>query len=318
MATHIVGVDVGGTKIQAVAVRARKVRGAARAETPQTGGADVVATIASLVREALKEAGTDVNELAAVGVGTPGEVDSETGTVSRAGNVRGFEDSIALGPLVSAQVGGVRVIVDNDVRVATVGEFKRGAGRPYRNLIGVFIGTGVGGGLILEGRLRRGRGGAGEIGHTIVRPGGRRCRCGRRGCLEAYAGRQSIEETARRRQEAGRKTDLFDIMRKRGRDRVTSSVVEKALERGDALTIELINEAVDALGIALANTQNLLDLEAIIVGGGLGDRLGRSFVDRIGLAMTPNLFVPDRPPALLTTELQDLSGAVGAAVVAGG
>jgi glucokinase len=316
--TITVGIDLGGTKIQAAAVREGKVAGTARVETPQTDAQDVVTAIASLVVAALTDAGADVGDLAAIGIGTPGEVDTEIGRVSRAANVRGFEQPVLLGPLVSAHFAGARVTVDNDVRVATVGEFQRGAGRPYHNLLGVFIGTGVGGGLILEGRLRRGRGSAGEIGHTIVRPAGRRCRCGRQGCLEAYAGRQSIEETARRREAAGHKTDLFDIMRKRGRDRVTSSVIEKALEHKDSLTVDLINEAVDALGIALANAQNLLDLEAIIVGGGLGDRLGRPFVDRIGIAMTPNLFVRDRPPALLTTELQDLSGAVGAAVIAGG
>lgn len=318
MATHIVGVDVGGTKIQAVAVRARKVQGTARVETPQTGAPDVVAAIGSLVTAALEDAGAAVGDLGAVGIGTPGEIDTETGHVSRAANVRGFEQDVALGPLVSARFGGVRVTVDNDVRVATVGEFRRGAGRPYRNLLGVFVGTGVGGGLILEGRLRRGRGSAGEIGHTTVRPGGRKCSCGRHGCLEAYAGRQSIEQTAHRRQDAGRKTQLFEIMRKRGRDRVTSSVIAKALEQEDELTVELIGEAVDALGIALANAQNLLDLEAIIIGGGLGDRLGRPFVDRVGHALAPNLFAADKPPALLTTELQDLSGAVGAAVMAGG
>ena len=318
MGTHTVGVDVGGTKIQAVSVLAQKVEGTARVETPSTGAADVVLAIVSLVAAALKDAGAERSDLTAIGIGTPGEVDTDTGHVSRAGNVPGFEEDVALGPLVSAQLDGVRVTVDNDVRVATVGEFQRGAGRPYRNLLGVFVGTGVGGGLILEGQLRRGRGSAGEIGHTTVRVGGRKCRCGRHGCLEAYAGRQSIEETARRRQQAGRKTQLFDIMRKRGRDRVTSSVIAKALEHEDELTVDLINEAVDALGLALANAQNLLDLEAIIVGGGLGDRLGRPFVDRIGAAMAPNLFVADRPPALLTTELQDLSGAVGAAVVAGG
>jgi glucokinase len=315
---YTVGIDVGGTKIQAVAVAAGKVEGTARTETPRTGAADVVDAIAQLAREALTESGAAVEKLDAVGIGSPGEVDSDTGQVSHAANVPGFEDTVALGPLVSAKLGGIRVVVDNDVRVATLGEFKRGAGRPYQDLMGVFVGTGVGGGLILEGKLRRGRGSAGEIGHTITKPGGRKCRCGRRGCLEAYAGRQSIEDAARKRQEAGEKTDLFEIMRKRGRDRVTSSVIEKALEQKDEVTVDLIDEAVEALGIALANAQNLLDLEAIIVGGGLGDRLGDAFVERIRVAMQPNLFIADKPPALLGTELKDLSGAVGAAVGAGG
>jgi len=116
----------------------------------------------------------------------------------------------------------------------------------------------------------------------------------------------------------GTKTDLFDIMRDRGRDRVTSGVIARALEKGDRLTASLIDDAVWALGIALANAQNLLDLEAIIVGGGLGDRLGAPFVERVAHAVLARLHVPEAPPAILPTELGDLSGAVGAAVLAGG
>ena len=143
----------------------------------------------------------------------------------------------------------------------------------------------------------------------------RRCGCTRLGCLEAYAGRQSIEQSARLRVEKGQKTKLFEIMERKGRDRVTSSVIADALDQKDRLTIELVDEAVEALGIALANAQNLLDLEAIIVGGGLGDRLGEPFVRRVEQAMVTNLRFPDRPPVVLGTELGDLSGAVGATVL---
>jgi glucokinase len=174
----------------------------------------------------------------------------------------------------------------------------------------------VGGGLVMESELRQGLGAAGEIGHTLVRDGGRRCGCGQRGHLEAYAGRRSMEETARRWKAKGRRTKLFDVMKDRGRDRATSGVIAKALAKHDPVVVQLVDEAVWALGIALANAQNLLDLEAIIIGGGLGDRLGRPFVDRVAEAMNPRLHVPDRPPKLLSTELGDLGGAVGAAVLA--
>jgi glucokinase len=106
-------------------------------------------------------------------------------------------------------------------------------------------------------------------------------------------------------------------MEKKGRRRLTSGVIADALEHEDRLAHELLDDAVWALGVALASVQNLLALEAIVVGGGLGDRLGRPFVDRISAEMAPQLFVPDRPPAMLTTEFGDLSGAVGAAVLAG-
>jgi glucokinase len=127
-----------------------------------------------------------------------------------------------------------------------------------------------------------------------------------------------MERRARALVKRGHKTSLFKIMKKRGRNRLSSGVYARALAKDDRMTKKLIDDAAWALGIGLASAQNLLDLEAIIVGGGLGDRLGQPFVDQIVTQMTPHLFVPDNPPAVLHTELGDLSGAVGAAVLAGG
>ena len=235
-----------------------------------------------------------------------------------AANVPGFSDRVELGPLVSEALGGTKVTVGNDVSVGVLGEYRRGAGRPYKNLLGAWVGTGVGGGLILDGELHDGRGAGGEFGHMVVKPGGLLCSCGRRGCVEAYAGRVSMERRARRLVKRGQKTNLFRIMKKRGRQRLSSGVYARALAKGDRMTKRLIDDAAWALGLGLASAQNLLDLEAIIIGGGLGDRLGQPFVDRIVEQMTPHLFVPDTPPVVLRTELGDLSGAVGAAVLAGG
>jgi len=315
MAQVTAGVDLGGTKIQSVVVADGDVIGQARHQTPKGGADEVVAEIVACIADALESAGVGSSELTAIGIGTPGSVDRVTGHVSKAPNVPGFTQDVPLGPAVSAAFGATPVTIDNDVRVAIIGEYRRGAGRPYENLLGVFVGTGVGGGLILDGVLRHGRGNAGEIGHTTVKPGGRRCGCNRLGCLEAYAGRLSIEQTARSRVAKGQKTKLFDIMERKGRDRVTSSVIADALDQGDRMTIELIDEAVEMLGVALSNAQNLIELEAIIVGGGLGDRLGEPFVRRVERAMAKNLRVPEYPPAVLPTALGDLSGAVGATVL---
>jgi glucokinase len=314
--TLTAGVDLGGTKIQTVVLRGGSVAGQSRVPTPTEGIDRVVGAIAETVQAALEQAGGTRDGLAAVGIGTPGAV--ENGTVSNAWNVPGFGEQVHLGPLVSESLG-VDVKLENDVRAAVLGERRRGAGRPYRDFLGVFVGTGVGGGLVLGGALRDGLGAAGEIGHTVVKDGARRCGCGRRGCLEAYAGRGNMETTARRWVEKkGRRTILFDVMEKKGRDRLTSGVIANALEQKDAMAKRLVDDAVWALGVALANAQNLLDLEAIVIGGGLGDRLGQPFVDRIAKSMRPHLFVPEHAPAMLTTQLGDLSGAVGAAVKAGG
>ena len=293
--------------------------GSARVLTPQTGEpGDVIDAIVGTIRTSLEAAGGSEVDLRAIGVGTPGEVDAEAGAVLLAANVPGFSDRVELGPLISGQLGKTKVTVGNDVSVGVLGEYRRGAGRPFENLLGVWVGTGVGGGLILDGELHDGRGAGGEVGHMVVKPGGLPCSCGRRGCLEAYAGRVSMERRARRLVKRGHKTSLFRIMEKRGRERLSSGVYARGLAKGDRMTKKLIDDATWALGIALASVQNLLDLEAIIVGGGLGDRLGQPFVDQIVEQMTPHLFVPDSPPTVLRTELGDLSGAVGAAVLAGG
>lgn len=313
------GVDLGGTKIQTVVLRKQEVAGSARVLTPQTGDPkDVIDAIAGTIRTSLEGANATEEDLHGIGIGTPGEVDAETGAVLLAANVPGFSDRVELGALVSEQLGGATVKVGNDVSVGVLGEHTRGAGRPYDNLLGVWVGTGVGGGLILDGKLHDGRGAGGEFGHMVVRPGGLPCTCGRRGCVEAYAGRVSMERRARRLVKRGHKTDLFRIMEKRGRTRLSSGVYARALAKGDHMTERLIRDAAWALGVALASAQNLLDLEAVIVGGGLGDRLGQPFVESIVAQMTPHLFSPETPPTVLGTELGDLSGAVGAAVLAGG
>ena len=280
------GVDLGGTKIQTVVMRADEVIGQTRAATPQTGADDVAAAIAESVRAALIEAGSSLRALTAVGIGAPGRADA--GVVSHAPNLPGFHEPFALGRTVSEALGGVAVSVDNDVAVATLGEWRRGAGRPYRSMLGVFVGTGVGGGLVIDGRPWHGRGSAAEIGHITVKPDGRRCGCGQRGHLEAYAGRVNMEAHARRLAEHGHPTVLFELMAERGRDRLTSGTIARALERGDAVAAELIEDAVWALGVGLASAQNLLDVEAIVIGGGLSERFGAAFVDRIA--------VRDRPP----------------------
>ena len=173
----------------------------------------------------------------------------------------------------------------------------------------------MGGGLVLNGRAWTGRGAAGEIGHMVVKRGGARCTCGRRGCLEAYAGRAAMERRARRETKKGRSTSLFEIMDKRGRPKLTSGVWARALDDGDKLAEKLLARAVRALGAGIASAVNLLDVEAVVLGGGLGIRFGERYLHGIEEAMMPHLFVSDRPPDLHVAALGDLGGAVGAALL---
>jgi glucokinase len=310
------GIDLGGTKIQtAVVDGGGKVLGEARRPTPTTGGPeDVAAQMVEAMREAAHAADVETDSLAGIGVGSPGDADERTGVVSSARNLPGWEGSFPHADRLRDALG-TRVQVGNDVQVATDAEARLGAGRPYRTLIGVFWGTGVGGGLVLDGKAWLGRGAAGEIGHMVVKRGGARCPCGRRGCMEAYAGRAAMEAKARREHERGRKTKLFEIMEEHGHDRLKSSVWERALHHHDKLAEELIDRAVKALGAGIASAVNLLDPEAVIVGGGLGLRLGPTYLPRIEKWMMKSLFVSDRPPALHLAALGDLGGAIGASLL---
>lgn len=310
------GIDLGGTKIQAVVIDDDGgVLGEHREPTPTSGGpADVAGAMADAVRGAATQAEVETAELSGVGVGSPGVIDGRRGIVSSARNLPGWEGSFELGAALEDALGP-RVKIDNDVNVATAAEFHLGAGRPYKSLLGVFWGTGVGGGIVLRGRPWLGRGAAGEIGHICVNVDGARCPCGRRGCVEAYAGRGALEERARHRHDKGHKTDLFKIMERRDRDRLTSGIWARALEHGDKMAETLLDEAVEALGAGVASALNVLDVDAVIIGGGLGLRLGEPYRERIEEATLPHLFASDDPPPLLMAELGDLGGAIGAALL---
>jgi glucokinase len=310
------GIDLGGTKIQAVVVdEEAKVLGQSRRPTPQKGGPPTIAEeIEATMREAVADAGVETADLAGVGIGSPGVIDTSAGTVAHARNLSDWEAPFPLAATLSDALGPP-VYLDNDVHVAVAGEFHLGAGKPYSSLLGVWWGTGVGGGLILDGEPWLGRGAAGEIGHMVVRRGGARCTCGRRGCLEAYAGRAAMEIKARELVKEGEKTKLFDIMEKRDRTRLMSGIWARALEHGDHLAIKLIDRAVEALGAGVASVINLLDLEAVVIGGGLGTRLGEPYAKRIAEAMSPHLFVSERPPAVMTSALGDPGGAIGATLL---
>jgi glucokinase len=313
------GIDLGGTKIEAIVVDTNnKVLGSARHPTPTSGTpADVAASMEQAIAEAAEAAGTTTEKLAGVGIGSPGTINAEAGTVSSARNLPGWEGSYALGPELGKKLG-TRIAIGNDVQVATAGEFKLGVGKQYSSLLGLFWGTGVGGGLVLDGKPWRGRGGAGEIGHMVIKLGGRRCPCGNEGCVEAYAGRAAMEAHARHEIDGGRKSDLLKIMEHKQRERFTSAVWETAVERGDELAIELIDGAVEALGAGAASAVNLLDVEAVVIGGGLGVRFGDEYVDRIREAMKKHLFPGHTMPTVQLVGLGDMGGALGAALLVDG
>jgi glucokinase len=308
------GIDLGGTKIQAAVLDdEHNVIGSARRATPTSGGpADVAKEMEAALRDAAKGAKVDPADLGGVGIGSPGTI--ENGEVTRARNLPDWEGTFPLAKTL-ADALGCEVKVGNDVQVATDAEFKLGAGRLYDSLLGVFWGTGVGGGIILDRKPWLGRGAAGEIGHVVVEIDGARCTCGRLGCMEAYAGRAAMEAHVGELVEKGSKTDLFKLMKERDRTRLTSGIWARALEHHDKLAVHVLDRAVRALGAGIASVINVLDVEAVVLGGGLGVRLGDPYAKRIAAAMQPHLFADSQAPHVHVAALGDLGGAIGASLL---
>lgn len=312
-----VGVDVGGTNIQVVVLGEDDERlGTAKMRTPLDGDrTNVLEVMDAAVNEAVGSADLDLDDIAAVGVGTPGVVID--GTVGGAANVPGWEERFSLRTGLEQRLDcPVRVL--NDVTAAAAGEHRFGAGRGTQDCLVVFVGTGVGGGLILRGEPYEGAfGGAGEFGHTVVEVGGAVCPCGRRGCVEAYAGRRAMENAVDRAIAAGLDTIVTSLVeQKQNRDYMTSGVVRDALAKGDPLMADLLDAAVEALGAGIASAVNLLDVERVVIGGGLADKLGTSFLHRVEAAMRPSLFMVPSRVEVRAAELADEGGALGAALCA--
>lgn len=310
-----VGVDLGGTNVLVMVVDDRdEVLGTSKLKTPQQGERDAVLEVmAAAVHDALGHADAAIGDVAAIGVGTPGVVIG--GTVGGATNVPGWYERFSLAEVLENELG-TAVRVANDVTATAVAEHRLGAGKGADHLIAIAVGTGVGAGIILDGRAWEGAvGGAGEFGHMVVERGGAVCPCGRRGCVEAYAGRLAMTQAAERAVAAGRDTILFDVMEEQGKARPTSKVYKEAIDRGDPLVADLLGDAIGALGVGIASAVNLLDVEVVVLGGGMAERFGPKFLTDVDAATRPNLFLQPPRVELRLAEV-DEGGAIGAALLA--
>jgi glucokinase len=260
-----IGVDLGGTKIHAAVVDSEgTVLGSHRLGTDVEGGPSrVVEDIAYAVRTGL---GANLSEIEAVGVGVAGQIEAESGVVRSSPNLKWTE--FPFGERLQ-QALGVPVMVENDVRVATWGEWRHGAGRGTDDLLVLYVGTGVGGGIVSGGRLLTGdRGMAGEVGHMTVVAGGRQCTCPNRGCLEAYVGGWAIAERAVEavlaNHEAGR--GLLD--RARGEE-LTARLVSETAAAGDDLAVQLMDETGRYLGAGIVGLLHIFNPARVVFGGGV-------------------------------------------------
>lgn len=312
----VVGVDLGGTKILAAVVDARyRILGRAKRPTPaDAGGPAILAAVVAAIDQALAEAGRARLEILAIGIGSPGPLDPVTGVIPFSSNlnVRNW----ALGPDLSAAMGRP-VLLQNDVRVGGYGEYCLGAGRGHRNVLAAFVGTGVGGCLILDGQILEGAtGNAGELGHIIVKPGGPKCGCGRRGCLEALSSRTAIARRVGKAARRGLNSALASKVDKKS-GKLKSGDLAAALVAGDPVAVAEVRRAARFLGLGLGGLINLIGPDVVIIGGGVTEALGEPFVDLVrASAWEQTLVDPDRKIAMKIAELGDDAGVLGAALLA--
>ncbi len=318
LAGMTLGIDLGGTKILAAVVDQQgRILGTAKRRThAERGVNEVIARIARTAQEAVANAHLDMTAIRAAGIGAPGVADHNTGVLEFAPNLPDWTN-IPLGTRLG-QMLGVPVLVENDVNAGTYGEATAGVAHDFASVVGIFPGTGIGGGIVLDGKLWRGaRNAAAEIGHMVVMIDGPQCGCGRRGCIEALASRTAIERDIAGEIRGGRSslvTTLLDLER----EPITSGVLARALEERDPLISDVVGRAAYHLGVFTASLVNALDPQCIVYGGGLIEACGEFMLPIIRANTYRHLIRPVHPDALpvLEAALGDNAVVIGSALLA--
>jgi len=313
---HFVGVDLGGTKILA-GVFDRKLKCLERAKVatkPERGPDGVIERIARCVREAVDDSDLTLERVKAVGIGAPGAVKHETGEVIFAPNLDWHD--VPLRKELEKQLG-LPVYVENDGNVCALGVHEVELEGKPRNLVGIFLGTGVGGGLILNGRLFTGfNGTAAEIGHMVIEVGGPKCGCGNKGCFEALASRSAIFRRIRDAVRDGQKTWLVEKLGPDLTD-MRSGDLRKAIRNGDKFVEQVVESAAEYTGIAIGNLINILNPDTVVLGGGVIDQLADDMMAVI--TETAKDYAMDgtfKGIQIIASKLGDDAGITGAAVLA--
>lgn len=312
----VVGVDLGGTKVLAAVVSGGKtILGRAKRATPAKEGSEaILGAVVEAIDEALAASGVSRTDISGIGVGSPGPLDVEKGVIlfSANLNVRDF-------PLASelAKRFDRPVLLQNDVRVGGYGEFRLGAGQGAKSLIAAFVGTGIGGCLILDGQVVEGAtGNAGEIGHIVVKAGGPKCGCGNRGCMESFASRTAIARRISKAVRKGLPTVLAGKVDKKS-GKLKSGDLAAAIAANDPVALKEVNRAAHYLGIGLGSLINVYGPEIVIIGGGVTEALGSSWVDLVRTSIRKNVLVdPGEKIRIEAASLGDDAGILGAALFA--
>ena len=315
MTSLAIGVDLGGTNLRAAVVDTSSgtVLASVRADTPiHQGPPAIIDLIVELVQKVMTESGVTSVSLSAAGIGMPGLVDVERGMVILLPNIPGDWSQIPLGQILSQRLGlSVRLI--NDARAITLAEWTNGAGQGTDSMACYAIGTGIGGGVVVGGRLHLGSGvAAGELGHQIVELNGLRCNCGGHGCLEMYASGPAI--AARGVQAVIQRQSMsIAVLAENDLNRVTASTVFQAAREGDPCARAILEEVGTYIGIAVSNTIHTLNPQRVVFGGGVM-AAGELLMAPIRRTVREHVFlVPVQRVELVMAQLGDNAGLIGAA-----
>ncbi|MBE6529329.1 MAG: ROK family protein [Ruminococcaceae bacterium] len=314
-----IGVDLGGTNI-AVGLVNEKIEIISKKSTPtiaERPNEEIVADIAKLCNEVCTEAGIAIADVESVGIASPGLVDQESGMVVYSNNL-GMREFPMI-PLLRERIGTTNIYLENDANAAAWGEVVVGAAKGCRNAIMITLGTGVGGGIIADGKIYKGFNSAGgELGHTVICVDGRPCTCGRRGCWETYSSATGLIKTTKEKldecEKAGRPTKMTDLIAEKGK--LNGRTAFDAMRAGDEAGTQVVEEYTKYLAIGLANMINIFQPEVILIGGGISNE-GQTLVDLLfpevkkqtyGSAYAPN-------SAIRIAALKNDAGIIGAAAL---
>ncbi len=313
---YVVGVDLGGTKIlTGIFTQQLEVIGRTKISTkPERGTKAVIERIARCVQEAVDECELSFKQIRGIGIGAPGTVDAGTGQVLFAPNL-GWQN-VELKKELEAQLG-LPVFAENDGNLSTLGVYHAELESKPRHMLGIFLGTGIGGGIIIDGKLYKGfNKSAGELGHMVIEVGGPKCACGNRGCFESLAGRQSLFLKIQTMVKEGHKTVLTEMLGPE-LNNMRSGDLRKAIRKGDDLVEQVVIQAAEYTGIAIANLMNILSPEVIVLGGGIIDALADEMMPIIvNTARDYAMLGTDKGVSLFASKLGDDAGITGAAVIA--
>ncbi len=309
---YAIGIDLGGTKILTGLVNKKNgeiISSVKKKTKKDKGPQNISKKITESIQELLEESKISKKEISSVGIGAAGQVDRKKGILISAANLDCYD--LNLKEKIKDFID-LPVYVGNDVEIAAIGENTFGAAKGYKDVVCIFVGTGIGSAIIKDGKIIKGATGtAGEIGHTIVDLNGRPCGCGGHGCLEAYASRSAIEKRIEGALKKGRKSVILNYL-ENGKS-ISSHMIHDAIIEGDELVTQCVDEAAEYLSGGVASVINFINPQLIILGGGLIEAVDYFYNQVIKKAKAKSLPVPAESIVFKKAALGDFSGVIGAA-----